>query len=273
MASVQPAPTLETLKARSRETWTAGDFGKIAQSLEPTAEAFIDRRSVGPGMRVLDVACGTGNLAVPAARAGADVVGVDIAANLIAQARERARAESLAIRFEEGDAEDLAFADASFDQVVSMFGAMFAPRPDRAAAEMLRVCRPGGQVAMANWTARGFSGQMFKLVAGYVPPPPVPAPTLWGDDQTARERLRDESATVETRPMMAEILYPFDPAAVVDYFRAYFGPVRNAFEALPEDRRESMHRDMVALWTEHNQARDGTTRVNSEYLEVVATRG
>ena len=262
----------ETLRAQARDTWNAGDYGRIAQSIMPAAEAFVAHLSIVPGTRVLDLACGTGNLALPAAKAGAEVVGIDIATSLLDQARARAGEEGLAIRFEEGDAEDLAYPDQSFDLVVTMFGAMFAPHPESAAAEMLRVCRPGGRVAMANWTPDGFAGKMFRLVGGYVPAPPVPPPILWGDKEVVRDRLRNGTSGIDTRLVTAEILYPFSPAAVVDHFREFFGPVRGAFEALPQAGREALHRDLVALWTEHNQAKDGTTRVDAEYLEVVAIR-
>lgn len=272
MQDAQPSPGLETFKLQARNTWMAGDYGKIAQPIMGTAEEFMARRSIRPGMRVLDLACGTGNLAIPAARAGAEVVGVDIASNLLEQARSRAGEEGLAISFEEGDAEDLAYPDESFDLVVTMFGAMFAPRPDRTAAEMLRVCRPGGQIAMANWTPVGFAGQMFRAVANHVPPAQVPPPVLWGDEQVVRERLGKGSSRIDTSAFAAEIRYPFAPAAVVDHFRQYFGPVRNAFEALPEAQANSLYRDLVALWSEHNEAKDDTTFVKSEYLDVTATR-
>src|SRR5437879_4183122 len=146
-------PEVAQIKAVMKAVWTAGDFGQIAALSAKTAEEFVARTAITPGVRVLDVACGTGNTAIPAARAGADVIGVDIAPNLLAQARKRAAAENLPARFQEGDAEELAFADAHFDLVISMFGAMFAPRPDRVAAELLRVARPGATIAMANWTA------------------------------------------------------------------------------------------------------------------------
>lgn len=272
MITPQPAPELQTIKARSRQTWIDGDFGKIAKSLESSAEEFVARHAIAPGTRVLDVGCGSGNIAIPAARAGAEVTGIDIAPNLLQQARDRARSESLVIVFEESDAEDLPYPNESFDLVLTMFGAMFAPRPEHAAAEMLRVCRQGGKVTMANWTPSGFAGQMFRLVGSYVPPPPVPAPTLWGEEKIVRERLREGTSSIETEPRVAKIRYPFSPKEVVDYFREHFGPVQNAFKALAEDQQSSLHGDLVALWTEHNLATDGTTSVSAEYLEVVATR-
>src|SRR5918997_2114650 len=153
-------PEMESLKTRLKAMWMAGDFGQVAKHIETGAEEFIARLALKPGVRLLDVACGSGNLAIPAARAGAIVTGVDIATNLLEQARARAESEGLKIQFDEGDAEKLPYADASFDIVVSMFGAMFAPRPELVAAELVRVCRPGGRIAVADWTPGGFVGRM-----------------------------------------------------------------------------------------------------------------
>src|SRR6266852_7551418 len=178
--SMQPAPVdINALKNRMRDTWMAGDFGVIAAYTAEAAKDFADRLGIAPGTRVLDVARGTGNTAIPIARAGATVTGVDIASNLLEQARTRAAKEGVKATFEEGDAEQLKFPDGSFDAIVSMFGAMFAPRPERVAAEFLRVCRPGGLIAMANWTPGGFVGESFRTMALHVPPPPdIPAPAL-----------------------------------------------------------------------------------------------
>src|SRR5579872_5568282 len=173
------------LKSRLRDTWMAGDFGQIARYTAKAGEEFVERVQLTPGARVLDVACGTGNTAIPAARAGGQVTGVDIAVNLLQQARLRAADEKLQIDFQEGDAEKLVFADASFDAVITMYGAMFAPRPHLVAAELLRVCRPGGTIAMANWTPTGFVGEVFKTTSKHVPPPAdVHPPVLWGDEAT-----------------------------------------------------------------------------------------
>src|SRR5262249_52473115 len=172
------------------------------------------------GARVLDVACGPGNTAIPEARAGALVTGVDIASNLLEQARQRAAQEGLKINFTEGDAERLSYPDASFDAVVTMFGAMFAPRPELVAAEMLRVCRPGGLIAMANWTPAGFVGKMFAATAKHVPPPPgLAAPVLWGDEATVRQRFDGAIKSLSCKPVMAEFRYPFPPSEVVNLFR------------------------------------------------------
>jgi SAM-dependent methyltransferase len=266
-------PELETLKARLKATWSAGDFGQIAKSTAAGAEEFIQRLALQPGMKVLDVACGSGNLALPAARAGATVTGIDIAPNLIAQARANAEREGLPIQFEEGDAEALPYDDASFDVVVTMFGAMFAPRPELVAAELTRVCKPGGYIAMANWTPTGFVGRMFKTVAGHFPPPSgMPPPVQWGVESTVRERFQEGIAKVETNERTLTFRFPFPPADVVEHFRNYFGPIQKAFGALDENGQAALRHDLEQLWNENNRASDGTTEGDSQYLEVIATR-
>jgi SAM-dependent methyltransferase len=274
MGGVGISPELETLKSRLRATWIAGDFGQIAKATASGAEDFIKRLNLQPGMKVLDVACGTGNLALPAARMGAIVTGVDIAPNLLEQARENAEREGLKIQFDEGDAEALPYEDASFDAVVTMFGAMFAPRPELVAAELKRVCRPGGFIAMANWTPTGFVGRMFKTVSSHVPPPPgMPPPVLWGDAAKVRERLNEAFSKLETNERNITFRFPFPPADVVEHFRNYFGPVQKAFGALDESGQAALRRDLEQLWTENNRATDGTTLGDAQYLEVIAVRG
>lgn len=266
-------PEMESLKTRLKGMWMSGDFGEIAKHIETGAEEFIARLALEPGTRLLDVACGSGNLAIPAARLGAIVTGVDIASNLLEQARARAAAAGLTIQFDEGDAEKLPYADAAFDVIVSMFGAMFAPRPELVAAELVRVCRPGGRIAMANWTPEGFVGQMFKITGKHVPSPPnMPSPVKWGDEETVRERLRDGIADLQLTRRMCPFEYPFPPAEVVESFRMYYGPTRRAFESLDSDGQAALRNDLERLWTEHNQATDNTTYGEGEYLEVIATR-
>lgn len=266
-------PEMENLKAKLHKIWSAGDFSKLAELYKNDAEDFIERLNLRSGMKVLDVACGSGNLALPAARVGADVTGVDIAEYLIEKARENAEAENLKIRFDVGDAEDLPYEDAEFDAVVTMFGAMFAPRPEIVASELKRVCRAGGKMAMANWTPNGFIGQMFKINGKYVPPPDMPSPILWGDETTVRERLKDGIAEVKTTPRMITFSYPFSPAETVEFFRTFYGPTQMAFNALNEEKQAALRRELEEHWTNNNLAEDGTTRVESEYLEVIAERG
>lgn len=267
-------PEMEVLKTRLKGMWMSGNFGEVAKHIVTCAEEFIARLNLEPGTRVLDVACGTGNLAIPAARAGAKVTGVDIATNLLEQARSRAELENLTIQFDEGDAENLPYADSAFDAVVTMFGAMFAPRPELAAAELTRVCRPGGRIAMANWTAEGFVGQMFKVTAKHAPPPPnMPSPVQWGNEATVRERLSEGIADLQMVRRMCVFKYPLPPAEVVAFFRLYFGPTQRAFAALDESGQAALRSDLVHLWTEHNRATDHTTSGEGEYLEVIATKG
>ena len=268
------APEMETLKARLKATWMSGDYGTFAKYLEPGALEFLERISVPAGTRLLDVACGAGQISIPAARAGARVTGVDIATNSIEQARARAQDEGLDARFDEGDAEMLPYGDASFDLVTSLFGAMFAPRPERVAAELVRVCRPGGRIVMGNWTPEGFVGRMFKVIGKHVPPPPLmPSPLLWGAEATVRERLSDGVAELHLTKRQYPFNYPFPPSEVVEHFRTYYGPMNRAFNALDEAGGDALRRDLEQLWTEHNTGTDGTTRYDSEYLEVVAVRG
>jgi len=265
-------PDLSALKAKMRESWMAGDFGVIARYAEAAEEDFVRRLALSSGVRVLDVACGTGNTAIPAAKAGANVTGVDIAPNLLEQARQRAHDAGVSADFREGDAEHLDFPDNSFDVIISVFGAMFAPRPERVAAELLRVCRSGGTIAMGNWTPTGFVGKMFALSAKHAPPPPgVPPPSLWGDEPTVRQRFGAGARDVQCRKYSCDFTYPFPPTKVVELFRQYFGPTKTAFARLDAAGQKAMAEDMERTWTENNQATDGTTNIPGEYLEVRVT--
>lgn len=261
----------DPLTERVRATWTSGDFGRIAKGYVRGAAEFIARLEFETDERVLDVACGTGNLTLPAARTGAAVTGIDIAPNLLAQAEARAAAERVSISFQLGDAEQMPYESASFDTVVTMFGAMFAARPERAAAELLRVTRPGGRIVMANWTPASFIGEMLRTTVAYVPAPStVPSPLLWGTEDHVRSRLQGGSATLTITRRLLTFEYPFGPEQVVNEFRLWYGPTLRAFAALDETKRDGLRRDLERLWTEHNRAKDGTTRVQSEYLEVTA---
>ncbi|HET8889660.1 MAG TPA: methyltransferase domain-containing protein [Candidatus Angelobacter sp.] len=263
---------LEQLKVRLKSTWMTGDYDTFARYMEKDAEIFYQRLGIKPGTRLLDVGCGAGQLALIAARAGAVVTGCDIATNWLEQARTRAAAEGLNITFEEGDAEALPYQDAQFDAVVSMFGAMFAPRPELVTAELTRVCRPGGLIAMANWTPAGFIGQMFKIIAKHIAPSGMPSPALWGDEATVRDRLRNGIADLKLTPRVYRFEYPFPPDAVVEFFRANYGPMTRAFASLDSNGQRVLRSELVRLWAEHNTATGDTTLVASEYLEVVATR-
>lgn len=273
MEGAKMTPELETLKSRLRSTWMAGDFGQIAKAAERGADEFIERLDLKPGMKVLDVACGTGNLSLPAARRGAVVTGLDIAPNLLEQARDKAKREGLQVQFDEGDAEALPYEDASFDAVVTMFGAMFAPRPEVVAAELKRVCRSGGFIAMANWTPTSFAGQMFKISATYAPPPPgMTPPVFWGVNDIVRERFGKDISKLDLTPRTILFTFPHPPADVVEHFRKYFGPAQKAFDSLDENGQRALRNDLEQLFTTSNRATDGTTAIEGEYLEVIAVR-
>lgn len=270
---MQPAPDrLPQIKERMRASWSAGDFGQIARFTAKAAEDFVDRVGIKGGQRVLDVACGTGNVAIPAARKGAVVSGVDIAPNLLAQARQRAAAENLKATFDEGDAEQLPYPDDHFDVVITMFGAMFGPRPETVASELARVCRSGGMIAMANWLPEGLIAEQFALGNRYVPPPEgVPPPVLWGQENVVRERLGPYASEIQTSRQTVEFDYPFPAGEVVEFFRKYFGPTQMAFSVLAADRQSAYIADLESLWRKYNQGGEDRTQVRADYLQVVAT--
>jgi ubiquinone/menaquinone biosynthesis C-methylase UbiE len=266
-------PDMVALKLRLKATWMSGDYGHFAQYLEPGALAYLERLDIAPGTRMLDVGCGAGQITIPAARAGAVVTGIDIAANLIEEAQLRAEVEGVSVHFEEADAEDLPFADASFDLVVSLMGAMFAPRPDRVVAEMVRVCHPGARIAIASWTPEGHVGQMFKIIARHFPPPALmPSPTKWGDEASVRERLGKRTSKLAMTRRLYRLHYPFAPAEVVAFFFQFYGPALRALEELDAGHQEKLRKELTQLWTAANKAQDGTTLVEAEYLDVTARR-
>ncbi|MDM7921247.1 MAG: class I SAM-dependent methyltransferase [Pyrinomonadaceae bacterium] len=272
-AKAKMSPDMEALKTKLQAVWNAGDFGVIARSFESGAAEFADRIGLKAGMSILDVACGNGNTAIPAAKAGATVTGVDLISYLVEEAKERAANEGVEAKFEVGDAEALPYDEASFDAVVTMFGAMFAPRPDVVAGELLRVCKPGGIISMANWTAEGFIGQMFKVTGKHVPPPAgMPSPIFWGIEDVVKERFADGVSDIELERRMMRFDFPFGPAETVEHFRQYYGPTQKAFDSLDTDGQAALRSDLEELWSEANIATDGTTIVHSEYLDVRATR-
>ncbi|MDH4228202.1 MAG: class I SAM-dependent methyltransferase [Nitrospirota bacterium] len=273
--SVSPnTPGMDAVKDKLKATWMDGDYASFARFMEAGAIQILEGWAIAPGTELLDVGCGTGQIAIPAARAGVNVTGVDIATNLVRHAQGRARMEGLEAQFMDGDAEDLPFPDASFDMVTSLIGAMFAPQPDKVAAEFARVCRPGGRLRMANWTPQGFVGQLFKVIGKHVTPTPGVVPySLWGDEDTVLQRLsgnfRDITLTRKRYPLWR---YPFRPEGVVELFRNYYGPTTRAFSAVGQKGEEALRRDLVEVYKTFNKATDGTTWLDSEYLDVEATR-
>lgn len=269
---IAPAPCIDTLKSRLRTTWMAGDYDHFSRYMENDARSFYERIDVPPGAHLLDVACGSGQFALIAAREGVQATGIDIAENLIERAQARSIAEGLPAQFRVADAESLPFPDASFDVVVSLIGAMFAPRPDLVARELTRVCAPGGTIAMANWTAEGFVGKMFKVIAKFIAPSGMPSPLLWGNEAVVRERFGSQAFNLRLERRHFTFDYPFPPAEVVNFFRHYYGPVNRAFASLDRAGRQSLHHELEDLWAAANRGRDGFTLVSAEYLEVIASR-
>ena len=266
-------PEMKALKDKLKLTWQSGDYGIFAKYLEDGAIEFLNRLNIQPEMRLLDIACGAGQLTIPAAQRGINVTGLDLAANLVQQARARAAAEGLSeVEVHEGDAEDLPYEEATFDVVLSLIGAMFAPRPERVVSEMIRACRPGGMIVMGNWTPDGHVGQMFKVIGKHVPPPPYfPTPLLWGDEFSCRERFKAVPDLKITR-YQYPFRYPFPPAKVVDFFIEYYGPTNKAYAALDSGGKAALHDELTALWTRNNTATDGSTTVFAEYIEVIGRR-
>ncbi len=268
----QFSPELDALKAKLKATWMTGNYDLFSRFMQRGEEGFFSRLGVAPGTRLLDVGCGAGQLALIAARAGAQVTGCDIATNWLEQASVRAMVEDLDAVFEEGDAEELPYRDGQFDVVVSLIGAMFAPRPERVAAELIRVCWPGGLIAMANWTPGGFVGQMFKTIASHIAPPGMPSPVLWGDEATVRERLRAGISDLQCTRRMYRFEYPFPPPQVVEFFRQNYRPMTRAFASLAVEGQRVLRNELVHLWSARNNVVSAGTCVDAEYLEVIATR-
>jgi SAM-dependent methyltransferase len=267
-------PTLASLKAKLRAAWMDGDYAAFCEYMKPGAMKILAGWRIEPGVRLLDVACGAGQTAIPAAQIGTRVTGVDIASNLIAAARKRAASKGLDVRFDEGDAEHLPYPDGAFDVVISMIGAMFAPRPEKVAWELARVCRSGGRLHMANWTPDGMVGQMFKVVASHVPPPKGMEPAVrWGDEAAAYDRLRNNFTDIQlARKHYPSWSYPFDVGEVVEYFRTVYGPMKRAFASLDHAGRQALRKDLETVFATHSESENGMTVLQAEYLDVSAIR-
>jgi SAM-dependent methyltransferase len=266
-------PDLAAVKQRQQQTWASGDYATVAALIVPMAEGLAQNAGLRAGDRVLDVATGSGNAALAAARCGCEVTGIDYVPALLERARARAAAEALEIEFAEGDAEHLAFPDASFDAVLSCLGVMFAPDQERAAAELVRVCRPGGTIGLVNWTPAGFIGQMLRTVGKHVPPPAgVRPPSQWGTEERLRELLGGAVSRLDIQRRTFAFRFR-SPDAFATFFRDNYGPVHKAFGALDEPGRERLYDDLTALAREHDREEGPSVAMPAEYLEVVATRG
>jgi ubiquinone/menaquinone biosynthesis C-methylase UbiE len=266
------ATDFEAIKVRQQATWSSGDYAVIGTTLQIVGETLSEAVDIAAGERVLDVAAGNGNASLAAARRGAEVTASDYVPALLEGTRARAAAEGLTINTREADAEQLPFADASFDAVLSVFGVMFTPNQERSAAELARVCRPGGRIGVANWTPDGFIGQMFKIVGRYAPPPAGVRPPLeWGSEARIKELFGASVRTIDAQRKHFVFRYR-SPQHWVDTFRNYYGPTLKAFAALDRAQQDAFEDDLLTLANQHNTSSRGGFRVPSEYLEVVATR-
>ena len=268
----QAAPDLHAVTQLQQQIWSKGDFAHVAPVIQIVADRLVDAVDVLPGERVLDVACGSGNAAIAAARCYADVTGLDFVPALLDRARVRADAEFLPVELVEGDAQALPFPDASFDVTLSCFGVMFAPDQELSAAELLRVTRPGGRIGLANWLPTGFVADIFRSTSRYLPPPPglVP-PVAWGTEERLRELFGDGISSLETRQLVCTQRF-HSPEHWLELFRRYFGPTIAAFERIEPERHAEFAAEMFEIGRRYNRTGDRAAVIAADYLEVVATR-
>jgi ubiquinone/menaquinone biosynthesis C-methylase UbiE len=263
---------LAAVKARQQSAWSAGDYAVVGTTLQIVGEELCEALDIRAGQKVLDVAAGNGNVSLAAARRWCDVVATDYVSALLDRARERAAAERLDIAFREADAEALPFSDGSFDMVVSTFGVMFTPDQERATAEMVRVCKHGGKIGLANWTPEGFIGQLFKIIGKHLPPPAgVKSPALWGTRARLAELFEPHAASIKSAQRNFVFRYR-SPEHWLDVFKSYYGPLLKAFAALDPAGQAALQRDLITLIGRFNRVSDGSMVVPSEYLEIVITR-
>jgi SAM-dependent methyltransferase len=271
--NVAPAPAdLTAVKTRQQGAWSSGDYAVVGTTLQIVGEQLCETLDLRAGQKVLDVAAGNGNATLAAARRGCDVVSTDYVPSLLERGRARAAAEGFNIDFRQADAEALPFADATFDVVASTFGVMFTPNQERAAAEMVRVCRPSGKIGLANWTPGGFIGQLFKTIGKHLPPPAgVKSPALWGTSARLTELFGPAAASIAIKER--DFVFRYKSAQHwLDVFRAYYGPVLKAFEALPAQSQAALAADLIALVGQFNRSGDNSMVVPSAYIEIVVTR-
>jgi ubiquinone/menaquinone biosynthesis C-methylase UbiE len=269
----EPAPALDlrALKTRQHATWSSGDFAVIGTTLQHVGESLCEAIDLHSNERVLDVAAGNGNATLAAARRFAEVTSTDYVPALLDRSRMRAEAEGLPVAYQVADAEELPFADGSFDVVLSTFGVMFTADHRRAAREMLRVCRPGGRIGMANWTPAGMIGELFKVIGRHVPPPAgAPSPAIWGTQDGLQRLFGEGAASIAATPRDFMFRYR-SPQHWVDTFRQWYGPVLKAFATLDQKGQKALEADLLHLLARFNRAEDGTLAAPGEYLEVVVT--
>ena len=267
-----PAIDLAAVKARQQAAWSTGNYAVVGTTLQIVGENLCEALDLRSDARVLDVAAGNGNATLAAARRWCDVTSTDYVSSLLESGRVRARAEGLAIEFREADAENLPFPDASFDAVLSTFGAMFTPNQEKAASELVRVCRPGGRIGLANWTPDSFIGQLFKTIGRYIPPAPgVKSPALWGTKARLDDLFGNSARAIRTTSREFAFRYR-SPAHWIEVFRTYYGPMNRTFGALDAEQQAAFTQDLLALMESRNRSGDRTLVLPSEYLEVVIER-
>jgi SAM-dependent methyltransferase len=270
--SAQPGPDLAALKARQQTAWSSGNYAIVGSTLQIVGEELCEALDITAGSKVLDVAAGNGMASLAAARRWCDVTSTDYVPALLERGQARAAAEGMSIEFKVADAESLPFDDNSFDTVLSTFGVMFTPNQDRAAAELMRVCKPKGKIGLANWTPEGFIGQVFKTLGKYLPPPAgAKSPALWGTSARLTEMFDADARSIRAESRLFKFRYR-SPAHFLDVFKTYYGPVLKAFAALDPAKQEELHNDLHALIVRMNRSGDGTMVVPSEYLEIVITK-
>lgn len=265
-------PDLRAIKAKQQAAWSSGDYAIVGTTLQIVGEQLAEALDLRAGQKVLDIAAGNGNFTLAAARRWCDVISTDYVESLLQRGRQRAEVEGLPVTFRKADAEELPFADGSFDAVASTFGGMFSPDQSRTASEMLRVCRSGGRIGLANWTPDGFIGQMFKTIGKHLPPPTgLKSPVLWGSREWIEKAFRAESSSMIAEPRHFVFRYR-SAQHFLDVFREYYGPMLKAFEALNAAGRKALSQDIIELIGRFNRSGDASMVVPSEYLEVVVTR-
>jgi len=272
LATPPAAIDLAAVKTRQQAAWSTGNYAVVGTTLQIVGENLCEALDLRSGSRVLDVAAGNGNATLAAARRWCEVTSTDYVGSLLDSGRARAQAEGHTIKFQEADAENLPFADASFDVVMSTFGVMFTPNQDKAASELLRVCKPGGKIGLANWTPESFIGQLFKTIGKYIPPAPgVKSPALWGTQSRLEELFGKGAKDIRSKSREFNFRYQ-SPAHWLDVFRTYYGPMNKTFGALDAAKQAEFTRDVMALMAKDNRSGDGTLVLPSEYLEVVIER-
>ena len=267
-----PAIDIAAIKARQQVAWSAGNYAVVGTTLQIVGETLCEALDLRSGSRVLDVAAGNGNATLAAARRWCDVTSTDYVSSLLESGRVRAQAEGHTIQFQEADAENLPFPDASFDAVISTFGVMFTPNQEQAANELARVCKPGGKIGLANWTPESFIGQLFKTIGKYIPPPAgIKSPSLWGTKARLEELFRNTAR--EIRSTSREFVFRYRSSAHwIEVFRTYYGPMNKTFAALDAEKQVAFTNDLVSLMESRNRSGDGTLVLPSDYFEVVIER-